>query len=232
MPSFFRKPIFYVFLLLALVFAGVWIYYSNKNKTAKTEESTSTSETKSTESISNLTNVTASEYTTLITDQLSVADGKSVEVDKKNQLIGVEVRLPQSLGKSSGDTTYIYASPSDTTNNWLITLSNSTNNFIRSKTPKADYFSDGTAVNRTYWKLSYIEALQVAEKNGGMSFRAANTLSGMKLTLKNGSPNNYLYWYVEYDSDDNVQIIQIDADKGTVVEQTDSGTTGTTSTSE
>lgn len=222
MPSFFRKPIFYVFLLLALVFAGVWIYYSSKNKTAET--TTGTTETK-TETISNLTNVTASDYTSLITDQISIADAKAAEADKKNQLIGVEIRLPQSLGKSSGDTTYIYSSTSDTVNNWLITLSNSTNNFIRAKTPKADYFNGAVAINRTYWKLSYIEALQAAEKNGGMSFRAANTLSGMKLTLKNGDPNNYLYWYVEYDSDDNFQIIQIDADKGTIVEQKSTETT-------
>jgi len=72
-------------------------------------------------------------------------------------------------------------------------------------------------VNRSYWKINYISALQTAEKNGGLDFRSANDISEVKLTLKNADPKNWLYWFVNYTAKNNTKQLQIDASTGAVI---------------
>jgi len=41
----------------------------------------------------------------------------------------------------------------------------------------------------------------------------------VRLTLKNSDPKNWLYWFVDYVSKNNMKEIQIDASNGSVVVQ-------------
>jgi len=218
--DFLKKPIFIIILAAALVVAGIWAYISNRNQ-AKEAEQKAESEKKATEAvkISNLTNIDSSSLNENITSQASVADGKAAEVDKKFQLIAVEVKLPGSLDTGSGETTYVYASSADKINNWVITVSNTTGKFVRARVPKEDYIGGLGAISRDYWKLNYIAALQIAEKNGGLDFRNSNEVVEVRLTLKNSDPKNWLYWFVDYVSKNNMKEIQIDASNGSVVVQ-------------
>lgn len=219
MFDFLKKPVFLIILAAALIIGGIWAYISNRNEEKVAQQAAEEAQKAKEVVISNLTNINTTTIDTAAEDQLAVADGKAAEVDKKNVLIAVEVRLPQSLDSSSGDTTYIYSSTSDKTNNWIITLSNASNNFLRARVPKEDYIGDLKAVNRSYWKTNYVAALQIAEKNGGLNFRSANEISEIKLLLKNSDPKNWLYWFVSYSGKNNVKQYQIDVSTGGIVTQ-------------
>ncbi len=220
MFDFLKKPVFLIILAVALIIGGIWAYASNRNKEKAAQQVAEEAQKTAEEvKISNLTNIDAATLDADIKNQLSTADSKAAETDKKNVLIAVEVRLPQSLASSSGDTSYIYSSMSDKTNNWIVTLSNTSNNFLRAKVPKEDYIGDLKPVNRSYWKINYIAALQVAEKNGGLDFRNANEISEIKLLLKNSDPKNWLYWFVSYSGKNNIKQFQIDASTGSLIVQ-------------
>jgi hypothetical protein len=213
--DFFRKPIFIIILALALIVAGVWAYVSNSNKQKEqTEKQEETTEELSTGKISNLTNIEPTALSENVDSQLSIADGKAAEADSKLQLGAIEVILPETLDVNSGDSYYIYTSVSDTIYNWVISVSNSDNRFVRSKTVKSDYIGNVSKINRTYLKNNYVTALQIAEKNGGKEFRESNTISEVRLTLKNTSTKLWLYWFVKYVSSSEIKEYQIDASTG------------------
>jgi len=217
--DFFKKPIFIIILAVALIVAGVWAYISDRNfqkaaeqEAAKVEEAADTAPI-----ISNLTNIDPTTLDSGIAEQITIADGKASEFDKRFQLAAVEIRLESSLDVGGGDSTYAYTSTSDKVNNWLVTVSNSSGKFVRSRTPKEDYLGDLTAINRSFWKINYPNALQIAEKNGGLDFRNSNEIFEVRLTLKNGEPKGWLYWFVNYFGKSNVKEIQIDAGNGSIV---------------
>lgn len=224
--DFLKKPIFIIILAAALIIAGIWAYISNRNQQKAAEqkaaEQKAASEQKAAEEVTkivNLTNIDSSTVNENITSQVAAADGKAAEVDKKLQLIAVEIKLPGTLDNGSGDSSYVYSSTSDKTNNWVITISNISGKFVRARVPKEDYIGDLSTINRNYWKLNYVAALQVAEKNGGLDFRNANDITEVRLTLKNADPKNWLYWFVDYVSKNNLKEVQIDASTGAVISQ-------------
>lgn len=221
MFDFFRKPVFLIILVAALIIAGFWAYFSNRSSQSSTStssnNSTTATTTSTTETISNLTNIDPKTLTDVINAQLTLADAKATETDKKLQLSAIEVVLPGSLVQGAGDTYYIYSSTSDTANNWVIAISNTDNKFVRSKTVKADYMGNVTAINRTYLKTSYVSAIQIAEKNGGKDYRQGNTMTSVKLTLKNSDPKGWLYWVVEYSTQTSQKQFKIDASTSAIV---------------
>ena len=223
MADFFKKPVFAAILLIALIVGGIWAYVSyhqsvnqKAEDTKKAEEQNlATSEAEKT--LNNLATVDPTKLADQITNQLQVADSKAIEADKRSLLSAVEIRLPKEMTVGSGTTVYGYSSTADKINNWVITFSNDSNTFVRAKIPKEDYFGALTAINRDYWKLSYAHALQIAEKNGGLDFREINEITGVGLVLKNGDPNNWLYWFVTYETSSNFKQFQIDANTGKLV---------------
>lgn len=220
MFEFLRKPVFLIILAAALIIGGVWAYIANRNNAKKAEQQAQQQAEQAQQAqISNLTNIAATTLNDSIASQLAIADEKAAAVDKKNVLIAVEVHLLGDLATNSGDTSYVYSSTSDKVNNWLITISNSSNNFLRARTPKEDYLGDLKPVNRSYWKVNYVSALQTAEKAGGLDFRNANDVSEVKLTLKNADPKGFLYWFVSYTAKNNAKQYQLDASTGAIVTQ-------------
>ena len=220
MLDFLKKPIFLIILAAALIAAGIWAYVSNRNKTKEAEQVAESRKQAAEEVvISNLTNIDTTYLDADIKNQLTVADTKAAENNRKNQLVAVVVQLPGSLATASGDSGYVYSASSDKVNNWLITISNTSGSFLRALVPKEDYLGDLSAINRDFWKINYLAALQIAEKNGGLDFRNANEISDLKLTLKNGDPNGWLYWFVIYTAKSDVKQFQIDANSGSLVVQ-------------
>lgn len=222
MLDFIRKPVFLIILAAALIAGAVWAYLANRSnqqsqQKAQETASQNTSTSTTTATISNLTNAAPETLTDSITTQLALADTKAAEVDKKLLLSAIEVDLPGTIEKSSGSTFYVYSSPNDKVNNWVIAISNADNKFVRSRTAKDDYMGNVTAINRSFLKTNFVAALQAAEKSGGQSFREANTLTEAKLTLKNANPNNWLYWFVDYVSKADQKEFQIDASTGALI---------------
>lgn len=217
MFEFVRKPIFLLIVGAALVIAAIWAWSSNRssttnNQTVQQQQNQATEA--SADKISNLTNVDASTISESVTAQLVIADQKAGEVDKKLQLSAVQVILNADLKPGSGTTYYVYTTPNDKVNNWIIAMSNSDNTFVRSRTPKADYIGDLTPINRSFIKLNYAAALQAAEKDGGLSSRQAHIPTSVRITLKNSDPKSWLYWFVEYVSDQDTKQFEIDANTG------------------
>ncbi|MEI6144678.1 MAG: hypothetical protein WCP91_03725 [Candidatus Berkelbacteria bacterium] len=223
MFDFFRKPIFLIIMAAALIVAGIWAYVSNrKSQTAATTTSTTsttatTTTTDTTADISNLTNIDPAVVNDAINAQLTLADAKAAEVDKKLVLSAIEVDLPGALERGSGISYYIYTTTGDKNNNWVIGISNADSKFVRSWTSKADYMTGVTAINRSNLKKNYVAAIQSAEKGEGKIFREAGTLTAAKLILKNADPNNWLYWFVEYDASANQKQFKVDASTGALV---------------
>lgn len=225
MFDFFRKPIFLIIIAAALIIAGIWAYVSNRNSQQTAQQAasqTSVSSTSSSSTISNLTNVDPTTLTEEINAQLTLADAKAAEVDKKLVLAAIEVELPATMDRGSGYTYYVYTTTNDKVNNWVIAISNSDNKFVRSRTVKDDFMSGVTPINRSFLKTSYVTALQIVEKNGGKDYRESNTLSAVKLILKNSDPKSWLFWFVDYSTSSSQKEFQIDASNGTLATNTSS----------
>lgn len=221
MLDFMKKPAFLIILALALIAGGVWYYYSNKAQTT-TSTSSSTDQTTTTTpetKLSDLTTATPASYDDSVKNQLSIADSKLAEVDKKGQLAAVDISLPGTLDIGSGNSIFVYNLSADKVNCWMISISNSSGKFLRAKVPKEDYLGELKAIDRNFWKINYVSALQIAEKNGGLDFRNANTVSEVKITLKNADPKGWLYWFVDYNTKDSNKEVQIDANTGAVIAQ-------------
>ena len=213
--NFFKQPIFYGLLVLAIIVTFAWTAIANKIKAGKTAKTTETTQTVT--KISNLTNADPSDFDSITQSEFASANTKATAVQADNVISAIEVDLTSSLQATDVNTRYVYTAKSDTANNWMITISAASSNFIRATIPKADYLGNLTAINTKLWKYNYVTALQLAEKNGGLDWRGKKTLSGIKLTLAN-SGTNILVWTVEYDAADNSNLtVTLDANSGKVI---------------
>lgn len=223
--DFLKKPIFIIILAAALIIAGIWAYVSNRNQ-QKAEEQKATEEQNTAEQqgqtlTANLTNIDDTSLNDDIAGQLSTADSNATNADRNNLLAAVDIQLPATLSQGSGTTTYVYTSSTDRIYNWVISVSNASGAFVRSRVYKDDYMGTLTAISRDYWKINYVTALQTAEDNGGLDFRNYYNTTGVRLVLKNGDPKGWLYWYVTYSAIGQVKTFQIDANSGAVVDTGD-----------
>lgn len=213
-------------LLLAIVVAGIWAYVSDQNEKRSLEKEKTEEAANKTESvdkvekeiIANLSNIDANEMAESIKSQIALADKSALAADSKNQLSAVEIQLPGNLAQGSGNANYVYTSPNDRVFNWVMVISNASESFVRSKVYKSDYFGELTVINRNFWKLNYVQALQLAEKNGGLDFRNYYETSSVRLVLKNSDPKGWLYWLVTYTASGQNKMIQIDANSGAIID--------------
>lgn len=206
-----RRIIFIAIAVLIVVILG-WGYYANKKSS---QQKTATKPTVAV--ISNLTNLDPSDFDSAVKSEYALANSKATEVDPNYKISEIEVNLDKNLLVDSINTRYIFFSPSDTQNNWMITIAATTGNYIRALVPKADYAGDIIPFDTGLWKYNYVTALQLAEKAGGLNWRNQNTISAVKLTLKKADANNLLAWTVEYNGENGNKIIILDATSGKVV---------------
>lgn len=218
--NFLKNPTV-IIVLLGLVFGGGLYFYNSyqtKQKAAQdAAKQVETAKTATTTTVANLTNADPADFAAEIKTEQDLADIKAKAYNPNEALAAIEITIPGNLVPRSGNATYIYDQPKDAANHYTVSIAQATQNFIRAVIPKEDYFGQITPVNPKSYKLKYIEALKVAEKNGGKDFRGKNTLTELKLTLKNADPKGWLYWFVHYSSDKSAFEAQVDAFTGRFV---------------
>lgn len=208
-----RQPIVIVFLVVAILAAIGWTWYANRAKSTPATTTTTTTQ------VSNLTNADPTDFDSPIKTEYATANAKALEANAADKLAAIEIDIGPDLQTASVMSRYIFVASNNTKNNWLITFSESSGNFIRALVPKEDYLGDPPVMNTALWKYNYVTALQLAEAAGGQTWRASNTLTGLKLTLKHSGANNWLMWIVEYQSDGGGFTVDLDANSGKVITQ-------------
>jgi hypothetical protein len=213
----FKRPVVIGIFGLALMIAVIWSYFNQRSNTTASESQEQTTQQEETK-ITNLTNVDPTDFDSVVSNELDLASSRARAVNSGYQLSAVIVELPGDLMPSRGASRYVFSTDKDKQNNWTITISQDSGNFLRSIIPKEDYLGDLVPINAKYWKFNYVTALQIAEKNGGLDWREKNNLSSLKLTLSHTAPNNWLTWTVDYSGVGISLTKVIDANSGKIIE--------------
>ncbi|MFA7243860.1 MAG: hypothetical protein WC080_01030 [Patescibacteria group bacterium] len=217
MLDIFKRPITVIIIVGAIVIALIWSYVDKRIQSNK-EAAEAKKITDAAQIITNLTNIDPKDYDELVKAEYQKAVTNATAADPNNAFSALVVELPGDLALNSGNDRFVFTSPDNAANNWTITFSELTGNFIRAIIPKSDYLGELKPVNTNLWKFQYVTAIQIAEQNGGKTFRENNSLTGVTLTLKHGDPNNWLAWTVEYNSKDNKFVKQVDANSGKTID--------------
>lgn len=255
----FLKWAFVGILVLVFIIVGVVIFLRNhqSNNNNNTETEISTNSTVDKNAVDNTTDDSiANDSTTnnLNTSSDSILDEseqKAAALFKKYEkqayakaktwkdnatLCAASVKISNDLSTQGITYSYIYCTPDDKTFYYNINF-NSTGDFLRALIWQTDYIKANLpAISLQYFKISFAKALQIAETNGGQSFRNNNPQSDITLNLYKAKPNNYNYWFVQYQDRETPEklIKQIDANSGEIVgvnTNSNSTTTGDDSTS-
>lgn len=142
-------------------------------------------------------------------------------------LSAVNIKLPKSLETNKAIETFIFGSASDTANWWTFAISENSGKFVRAIVPKEDYLSEVTKpIDTNYWKINYLEALQIAEANGGKTFREANQDVQITLTFGQTQPKGWLWWLAEYKTETGESLkVRINASDKSVVDESGNAVT-------
>lgn len=213
----FRQPAIYIIIFVSLAIALGWSYFSKK-KDVKVENKTKTTVQTTQEKISNLTNIDPADFDSITKETYAIASSKSLEANSGNQIAAIEVKVDGSLSPDTILTRYVFNSTNDSSNNWVISFSGKSNKYIRMLTPVKDFMGTLSPMNTKAWKYNFVTALQLAEKNGGLTWRENKKLQGVKLTLKHTGTKKWLLWVVEYEGEKDNFTVQLDANSGRVVE--------------
>jgi len=163
------------------------------------QPSTQTPETGPSLSGENLLTIDPNTQTVEIKEGFDQAQDKAKEWQNSAQLVAIQVEIPGSLKKNYVSTRYFFSSVNVDHYYWTIALTSNNDNYVRALIPKEDYSGiDLKPVVTRYNKYNYIEALQIAEQNGGEAWRQTHNLGGVTLVLSRGQPKGWLYWQIEY----------------------------------
>lgn len=130
-----------------------------------------------------------------------LADEKVKAWQADAELYHVSAKLPPNIALGQATEVYSYGSKNDVYNWWTLNWSGKSGKSVRALIPKEDYLgSELKPIPRQFWKLDYIEAIQLADAAGGADYRARNGDSQIAASLAVGEPKGYLWWTVEYQS--------------------------------
>lgn len=194
------KKIVLVATLLVLVFVITGLS-CKKSSTSTSTDSSQTTSTAATTTVTDLTTVLPATVDSAFTTNYNSAKEKALLWKGDAKLVLVSLKLPRSLEVGNATESFTFGSDSDKSYWWNISIAEKTSKYVRAIIPKEDYL--GTAanpINSAYWKTNYLEAFQIAEKNGGQTFRKNNTDVDITLTLSQSEPKGWLWWVVEYKS--------------------------------
>ncbi len=139
---------------------------------------------------------------------------KALKSDVVLQL--VSMKFVNSLSDSSGLVTnyYIFVSPTDPRYYYMVNVPHNGEGVKRFLMPQEDMELPFSLipVSFQFWKLSYVDALKLAEENGGAAFRAKHSKFEASVIL--GKPTGqYLNWFVTYRATDgSADVLQISID--------------------
>jgi len=213
----FKKPAVMLIVVAAIIIAVLWSYFSKISQEKEEQKQAEQAQEEAQSAIMNLTTIAASEFDEVVKTQYAQAKSKADEFGQNYKLSAIQVIL-SSLELNSGDTRYIFSSENDKINNWTITFSNSSGNFIRAAIPKNDFLGDLPSMDTSLWKFNYVTALQIAENAGGREWRQSNGLSSAEIFLRQDPVSNTLLWTVKYNSGTDLFSKNIEASTGKVIE--------------
>lgn len=229
-----------------LIFAAIFITFSltglscswfGSNKTTETTTESDQTTANANLPTTNLTNIEPTTIDDLVTTNYNLAKSKAQDWKSDAVLVNLTVKLPKNLAANQATETYVFGSATDSLNWFSFSISEQSSKYIRAVIPKEDYLgTDIKPINFSYWKMNYVKAFQLAETNGGETFRADNQNSEVITTLANDEPRGWLWWKIEYKSADTGQnlIRKINPNDGTVIDESgnplSTTTTSTTST--
>jgi len=150
------------------------------------------------------------------TQNLMNAKIKAAQWKNDTYFAGYNCKLANNLKTDGMTENYVFGSIKEPYYWWVLTI-NEQGKTSRALIPKEDYL--GTKIlpiQESYWKISSQEALKIAEKNGGKTFRAKNQNIKISLLLNQAQPKNWLWWQVEYKSDNEKLTIRINPANGLV----------------
>lgn len=133
------------------------------------------------------------------------------------QLVGLALKISPEVTAGNLTETFVFGSPQDSANWWTYSISEKTSKIVRSLTPKEDYLgSDLQPIKENYLKTSYIDAIKSAETAGGENFRAKDANTQINVLLAQTNPKGWLWWQIEYQSNNSTLKIIVNADDGKV----------------
>jgi hypothetical protein len=212
---------FILFFAIILCFFGLSL--SCKKQTTPTP--TPSPSTSATETPKNdMTNLDPTTVNDDIKNNYNTAQQKSTQWLPDAAIYSASAKITPTLDLQDVIEVYTYGSKTQAAYWWTFSISVRSKNYVRAIIPKEDYLGSSLQpIMSQYWKINYIEAFQIAEKNGGKEWREKqkNTNYQITATLTIGNPKNYLYWTVEYSNSDgsDKKTVQINAFNGEVVEQ-------------
>jgi len=137
----------------------------------------------------------------LFNANLDLAKSKAKEWKTDATLYAVNIKLPKDLSVNKAIETFVFGSAADTLDWWTFAISENSAKYVRAIVPKTDYLSTITKpIGMNYWKINYLEALKIADANGGKAFREKNTDTQITENLSQTEPKGWLWWIVEYES--------------------------------
>jgi hypothetical protein len=128
----------------------------------------------------------------------------------------VSMKFSNSLSDNGGLVTnyYIFISPSDPKYYYMVNVPHNGESIKRFLMPIEDMELPFSLipVNFQFWKLSYVDALKLAEDNGGSVFRGKHPKYEVSVIL--GKPvGQYLNWFVTYRAmDTSAELLQLSID--------------------
>jgi len=125
-------------------------------------------------------------------------------------------KVPQDFNPKAIEQTFVFGSPSQTDYWWTYTI-DPQGKTVRAIVYKEDYLGkDLQTISEQYWKISYPQALQIAEANGGLTFRSQNPETLVTLTLEQTQPKNWAWYIIVYQAASTNKTIRISANDGKI----------------
>lgn len=152
----------------------------------------------------------------LLQGELKQATAKIQALKSDVVLQLVSMKFVNSLSDSSGLVTnyYIFVSPTDTRYYYMVNVPHNGEGIKRFLMPQEDMELPFSLIPVPYqwWKLSYVDALKLAEENGGATFRAKHPKFEASVIL--GKPTGqYLDWFITYRATDgSADVLQVSID--------------------
>lgn len=209
-------------LIIAAFLVGLDLSCGGEEEPKQEEEQPEQQEEpKEEEQKNDLTDVDPSGLKSGINSNYELSKEKVKSWKENAKLYSASAKIAPTLDPKDVVEIYTYGSPDWSNWWWTISISARSGNYIRAIIPREDYLGTNLQpVAIKYWDLSYVEAFQIAERNGGKDWREKQTeLIQTTATLAHSDPSNYLHWVVEYQtiSGSEKKSVKINAYTGEVV---------------
>lgn len=130
--------------------------------------------------------------------------------------VALNFKEPADMNPKNLTQTFVFGSATDI-DNWFTYSIDTNGKFVRAVIPKSDFLGSALQpIGEQYWKISYIEALQTADTNGGNAYKAKYPETETTITLNQTEPKNWVWYIIEYRSAIGNQKIRISANDGKI----------------